>query len=92
MPVRTRLTLWYFLIVAASLIGFALFALAVMRHSIYTTVDEQLRDRAAAVQLLVSRTGSENIVDAVRERAELQSGSQLLQVSDGSGKFLYRSP
>lgn len=92
MPVRTRLTLWYFLIVAASLIGFALFALAVMRQSIYTTVDEQLRDRAAAVQLLVSRTGSENIADAIREHAELQSGSQLLQVSDGSGKFLYRSP
>ncbi|HEX8797588.1 MAG TPA: ATP-binding protein [Terriglobales bacterium] len=91
MPIRMRLTLWYFLIVAASLIGFALFALAVMRQSIYTTVDEQLRDRAVAVQVLVSRTGSEDIVDAVREHAELQSGSQLLQMSDGFGKFLYRS-
>jgi heavy metal sensor kinase len=89
--VRTRLTLWYFLIVAAALVGFAVFALAVMRQSIYATVDEQLEDRAHAVQVLVARSGGEGLANAVREHAELQSGSQLLQVSDGSGMFLYRS-
>ena len=53
-PIRTRLTALYFLILAAALIGFALFALAVMRQSIYTTVDEQLEDRARALQSLIS--------------------------------------
>ena len=90
-PIRTRLTIWYFLIVAAALFGFAVFALAVMRQSIYTTVDEQLEDRAHALQLLVARSGGEGLADAVREHAELQSGSQLLQVSDSGGKFLCRS-
>ena len=91
LPIRTRLTIWYFLIIATALVGFAVFALAVMRQSIYTTVDEQLKDRAVAMQLLIERSG-EDIGDTVREHAELQSGSQLLQVSDGDGKFLYRAP
>src|SRR6516225_3619579 len=91
-PIRTRLTVWYFLIVAAALVGFAVFALVVMRQSIYTTVDEQLEDRAHALQSLVAGSGGEGITDEIREHAELQSGSELLQVSDGSGHFLYRSP
>jgi heavy metal sensor kinase len=68
-----------------------LFALTVMRQSIYATVDEQLEDRARALQSLLVRSGGEDMADAVREHMELQSGSQLLQVSDGAGKFLYRS-
>ena len=90
--IRTRLTVWYFLIVASALVAFALFALGVMRQSIYTTVDEQLEDRAVALQLLVERSSNEEIADAVREHSALQSGSELLQVSDTNGKFLYRSP
>jgi heavy metal sensor kinase len=92
LPISTRLTVWYFLIVAAALVGFAFFALAVMRESIYTTVDEQLEDRAHALQSLVARSGGEGIADEIREHTELQSGSQLLQVTDSSGRFLYRSP
>ena len=90
-PIRTQLTAWYFLIVAAALIGFAVFALAVMRQSIYTTVDEQLEDRARALQSLIARSGTTEVADEIREHAELQSGSQLFQVSDSSGHFLYRS-
>jgi heavy metal sensor kinase len=92
-PIKTRLTALYFLILAVALISFALFALAVMRQSIYTTVDEELEDRARALQSLISgaQPGAD-VADAVREHAELQSGSQLFQVSDSSGRFLYRSP
>jgi len=92
LPIRTRLTTWYFLFVAVALIGFAAFALAVMRQSIYATVDEQLEDRSHALQVLIARSGGEDLADAIREHNELQSSSQLLQVSDGAGKFLYRSP
>src|SRR6516164_7267841 len=91
LPIRTRLTVWYFLIVGVALVGFAVFALAVMRRSIYATVDEELEDRARAIQSLVARSSDEDIGNAIREHMELQSGSQLLQVSDGSGKFFYRS-
>ena len=91
LAIRARLTLWYFLIVATALVGFAVFALAVMRQSIYTTVDEQLEDRVHATERVVAQSRND-IADAVREHAELQSGSQLLQISEGDGKFLYRSP
>ena len=93
LPIRTRLTALYFLILAAALIGFALFALAVMRQSIYATVDEQLEDRARALQSLISGSqAGEDVAHVIREHAELQSGSQLFQVSDSSGRFLHRSP
>jgi|SRR5215469_1105929 len=91
LPIKTRLTVWYFLIVATALAGFAVFALAIMRQSIYTTVDEQLEDRAHALQALIARSSGEDIADAIREHSELRSGSQLMQVADGSGRFLYRS-
>ena len=93
MPIRTRLTAWYFLILATALIGFALFALQVMQKSIYTAVDEQLGDRARDLQALIARSSSGgNVASEVREHGELQSGSQLFQVSDSAGQFLYRSP
>ena len=92
-PIRTRLTAWYFLILAAALIGFTLFALRVMQKSIYTAVDEQLEDRARDLQALIAQSPSGgNVAREVREHAELQPGSQLFQVSDGAGLFLYRSP
>ena len=92
-PIRTRLTAWYFLILATALIGFALFALRVMQKSIYTAVDEQLEDRARDLQALIARSSSDgNVATEIREHAELQSGSQLFQVSDSAGQFLYRSP
>lgn len=90
-PIRKQLTAWYFLIVAAALIGFAIFALAVMRQSIYSTVDEQLEDRARALQSLIADSGAAGVTDELQKRGELQSGSQLFQVSDSSGHFLYRS-
>jgi heavy metal sensor kinase len=93
MSIRARLTTWYFLILGAALSGFAILALAVMRQSIYTTVDEQLDDRMHALQSLIARSEAGTDVEAaLRERAELQWGSQLFQVSDSSGRFLYRSP
>jgi heavy metal sensor kinase len=90
-PIRKQLTAWYFLIVAAALIGFAIFALAIMRQSIYTTVDEQLEDRARALQSLIANSDAAGVADELKKRGELQSGTQLFQVSDSSGHFIYRS-
>lgn len=79
-PIRKQLTAWYFLIVATALIGFAFFALAVMRQSIYSTVDEQLEDRARALQSLIANSDAAGVADELKKRGELQSGSQLFQV------------
>ena len=90
-PIRTRLTGWYFVFLAASLTGFALLAVFLMRQSIYSSVDERLQDRARAAEDLIRRAADEDLPDELREHAELQPGSDLLQVSDNSGHFIYRS-
>lgn len=90
-PIRARLTGWYFVFLGASLTGFALLAVVLMRQSIYGSVDERLQDRARAVQDLIRRAADEDLPDELREHAELQPGSELLQVSNNSGHFIYRS-
>ena len=89
--IRKQLSAWYFLIVAVALIGFAVFASTVMRQSIYSTVDEQLEDRARALQVVIANSGPSGAADELQKHAELQSGTQLFQVSDSSGHFVYRS-
>src|SRR5215469_1911769 len=92
MPIRTRLALWYALFFAAALLLFAGAAVFLMRHSVTETVDEQLQDEAAAVRHLITQSSGSHLAEQVQEHSELQAGSSLLQVSDESGDFLYRSP
>jgi heavy metal sensor kinase len=91
LPIRIRLTIWYSLIVAAALVLFTVVAIWMMRQSILVTVDEQLVDEANAVQALLDNA-TPGFRDQVRAHAELQAGSSLIQVSDESGEFVYRSP
>ena len=92
LSIRARLTAWYAALFAASLILFTVAAIVLMRQSIYITVDEDLADEMNAVQKLIESTNPSTLPKQVREHAELQAGSSLLQVSDENGNFLYRSP
>lgn len=91
-PIRIRLTICYSLFLATALILFTLVAIWMMRHSINVTVDEQLADEVKAVQALVHDSDTPGLRDQVRAHAELQAGSSLIQVVDGNGTFIYRSP
>ena len=62
-PIRFRLTEWYFAGLAAILSLFGLNAYLAMRNSAYEAVDEELRDRADGVRRLIERAseyGPEN--------------------------------
>ncbi|MGC9291405.1 MAG: sensor histidine kinase [Acidobacteriaceae bacterium] len=50
LPLRLRLTLWYFAILASGLLLFAVFVLLSLDHAIHRTVDRQLNDHLAAVR------------------------------------------
>ena len=80
LSIRKQLTIWYSLIVAFALIGFGVFALAVMRQSIYGTVDEQLEDGARAIQVVIDNSGLSSVAAELQKHGELQSVSQLFQV------------
>jgi heavy metal sensor kinase len=96
LPIRLRLTAWYFAILAVVLSAFGISAYLEMRHSIHRTVDEELQIRAEGVHQLIERTiqrgAEDDLEEGLREHTELRQGGALLQVSDEQGNWLYRSP
>jgi heavy metal sensor kinase len=96
LPIRLRLTVWYFAILAVVLSAFGIGAYLEMRHSIHRTVDEELQIRAEGVHQLIERAiqrgAEDDLQEGLREHTELRQGGALLQVSDEQGNWLYRSP
>src|SRR6266705_3807488 len=93
LPIRVRLTAWYFAVLALTLSLFGLSAYFAMRNSIHETVDEALRDRLGGVRELIERNspyGTEDLQREFREHSELARGA-LLQVSNQQGNWRYRS-
>src|SRR6202166_1655058 len=95
LPIRLRLTAWYFAVLAVMLSAFGVSAYFAMRHSIRRTVDEELQIRAEGVHQLIERDiqrgHKDDLPEGLREHTELRSGGALLQVSDEQGNWLYRS-
>jgi heavy metal sensor kinase len=95
LPIRLRLTAWYFAVLAVVLSAFGVSAYLEMRHSIHRTVDEELQIRAEGVHQLIERTVQRgargDLPEGLREHTELRAGGALLQVSDEQGNWLYRS-
>ena len=95
LPIRLRLTAWYFAVLAVVLSAFGVSAYVEMRHSIRKTVDEELQIRAEGVHQLIERTiqrgAKGDLPEGLREHTELRAGGALLQVSDAQGNWLYRS-
>jgi heavy metal sensor kinase len=96
LPIRLRLTAWYFAILAVVLSAFGISAYFAMRHSIRQTVDEELQIRCEGVHQLIERDiergHRDDLQEGLREHTELRQGGALLQVSDEQGNWLYRSP
>ncbi len=95
LPIRLRLTAWYFAVLAVVLSAFGVSAYLEMRHSIHRTVDEELQARAEGVHQLIERDVQRgrqaDLPDGLREHTELRAGGALLQVSDEQGNWIYRS-
>jgi len=95
LPIRLRLTAWYFAILAVVLSAFGISAYFAMRHSIRQTVDEELQIRCEGVHQLIERDiqrgHKDDLPEGLREHTELRQGGALLQVSDEQGNWLYRS-
>jgi heavy metal sensor kinase len=95
LPIRLRLTAWYFAVLAVVLSAFGVSAYLEMRHSIHKTVDEELVIRAEGVHQLIDRDiqrgHKDDLPDGLQEHTELRAGGALMQVSDEQGNWLYRS-
>jgi heavy metal sensor kinase len=95
LPIRLRLTAWYFAVLAVVLPAFGVSGYLAMRHSIRQTVDEELEIRAEGVHQLIERNvqrgAKGDLPEGLREHTELRAGGALLQVADAQGNWLYRS-
>lgn len=94
LSIGVKLTAWYTACMAGALCTLGALAFVGMRHSIHSTVDEQLRDRMTAVRQSVERSLRKGEIDVLRneldEDSELRPQTDLLQVWD-EGKLIYQS-
>ena len=94
LPIRVKLTAWYFAVLALTFALFGAIAFLAMKKSIEETVDESLRGRALSIQEFMEREGSaepEGLKHGLREHFELSAEGDLAQVSDQQGRWIYRS-
>jgi heavy metal sensor kinase len=94
LPLRIRIAAWYFAVLATGFSLFGVIAFYVMRSSILETVDENLQDQIQGVRELIERTASGGRAELGYELGqdeEIRAGSDLLQVSDPAGNWVYRS-
>jgi heavy metal sensor kinase len=93
--IRVRLSLWYSLILALSLSLFGGGAYFAMRHSIYATLDAELRQRLEGVRGIISEDaprGTTALDDEFHEFAVGQGTRGRLRVTDAAGRLLFASP
>jgi heavy metal sensor kinase len=90
-----KLTVWYAACMAGALCALGVLAFLSMRHSIHTTVDEELKDRMNAVQQAVDRSLRVGNIEILRreldEDSELRPESDMLQVWNDQGTLIYQS-
>ncbi len=95
LPIRLRLTAWYFAAVLLMLSLFGVGMFVAMRWSIRKTTDKDLRLRVANVETFMRNTLHKSTPDhfkhELQERIALQSGDDLLQISNPDGGWLFRS-
>src|SRR5665213_1569889 len=95
LPIRLRLTAWYFAAVLLMLSLFGAGMFIAMRWSIRKTTDEDLRLRVVNVETFMRNTLHKSTPDhfkhELQERIALQSGDDLLQISKPDGGWLFRS-
>jgi heavy metal sensor kinase len=94
LPIRLRLTLWYFAMLAVGLLAFAFFTLAMLEHAMHRTVDERLRAHMAAVQQIIEENGNRNpaaLQHDLDEDVELAPDLTLLAIWSPNGNLVYRS-
>jgi heavy metal sensor kinase len=92
LPIRIRITAWYFAVLATGFCAFGVVAYYAMRGSILETVDESLRDQVQGIRELIEReSGKADLKRDLEHDEEILAGSDLLQVSDPAGNWVYRS-
>jgi signal transduction histidine kinase len=91
---RTRLTFWYALLLAGSLVALGGMGLWAVGRTLYANADELLRSKAAAVQTEVDYEGGRLVVELAggpgTEPAAVMAGLDLVRVWDRAPRLVYQ--
>src|SRR6266436_3718584 len=94
LPLRARITAWYFAVLVVAFASFAWISDLGFQHSIETTVNDASHANLESIQNVLKRTAPTGIAEVQRELDELGTvwaGAALLEVSDANGKMLFQS-
>ena len=95
LTIRARLTILYFLVLAASFVAFFWICDYGFRRGIETTVNDASRSNLEIVQrvlTLSANKGTPKIEKELGELSQLWANGAIFQVSEGDGSWLFRSP
>jgi heavy metal sensor kinase len=94
LPLRARITAWYFAVLVVAFASFAWISDLGFRHSIETTVNDASRADLEGIQrvlLLNAPKGIEQVQEELNELGGTWAGAALLEVSDADGKTIFQS-
>jgi len=92
LPIRIRLTAWYFLVLCLAFVAFSFIAFFEVRGSIHSAVDEGLRDRAADIRELLERKWpAEQVKHELVEGSSVRGEDDILQIAETRGEWTYSS-
>jgi len=95
LPIRIRLTLWYFLMFASAATLLCLASLWMLQRSVDQTEYHDLQERAEDVQLILNHESPDRTTSQLKADFaalyDLKDDGKYLQVQDEKGNWLYRS-
>ncbi len=95
LPIRIRLTLWYFAMFASAAAFLCLASLWMLRRSVDETEYHDLQERAQDVQLILNHEDPGWNIEQIRSEFaalyDLKDDGKYLQVQDEKGNWIYRS-
>jgi len=94
LPLRARITAWYFAVLVVAFASLAWVSDIGFRHSIEKTVNDASRANLDSIQSVLVRTapkGIPEVQDELDELGNLWAGAGLLQVASADGKLIFQS-
>jgi heavy metal sensor kinase len=94
LPLRARITAWYFAVLVVAFASFAWISDLGFRHSIETTVNDASRANLESIQRVLLRTapdGTPKVKEELNRLVGLWAGAALLEVSDAQGRMVFQS-
>lgn len=96
LPIRIRLALWYSLVFATTLLALGFASLWMVHRAVNELEAEELQQRVRSVRRFLEASPPNEafaqLHDSIAAAYDVSHGNKWLQVIDGQGKWLYRSP